>query len=271
MANSRLRQQAFNLYPYRLKYIANPPGDEPPDTEKEEEYSFLKSIRDIGFFIAVCLYLMGWVYVSYYLKEFGISIRQVDIDFYNLITYSIDVIRYIIDPFVGHFWTLDAPSILAIILLFFLYRRYRQKITSQIKALKKRRAFKIIQFLVSIVIIGMAYGIAYLAATYNKNRDQIDKETTLRSVRFKFKEENEKVTVEGIGTKRDSVSKKLTDDELKLIKYNKNGELKILMADKETYYVFRFDPTLTWDDVGSAVNEVFLIQREDVLYAKITH
>jgi len=239
----------------------------------EDDHSFLKSARDIGFVLAVLLYLMGWVYVYYYLRDFGISIRQVDIDFYNLITYSIDVILFLattIRNFIYMEWVwLLIVCVIIFANVFFIYRWFGIWISKNIGRIKRGLVVLRFDYVALIFIVAFSYIVAMKAAYYNKNRDQISGATKLHTIRFKFKEEvvketSLKIKIKDTANVQTAVSNDLFD-------YNENGELRLLIADKETYYVFRFDPTVTWNDVGSIVYEVFIIQREDVQYAKISN
>lgn len=63
--------------------------------EKEsrpEANTYLSNLRNVTFFIAVYLYLAGFVYQYYLYRHLGISLGSLDIPFYYFFVYSYTVI-----------------------------------------------------------------------------------------------------------------------------------------------------------------------------------
>ncbi|HTH82074.1 MAG TPA: hypothetical protein VL490_04020 [Mucilaginibacter sp.] len=95
-------------------------------------------IRDITVIIAVYLYFSGWIYVYAYFGYYGLSMSQLDIDFYSLLIYSFN-------PFVNIFNIFSLPRIIILAVLISVIAYLLRK-TKFMKVIKEH-------FLIPLLII----------------------------------------------------------------------------------------------------------------------
>lgn len=248
--------------------------------------SFLSDIRDVAFIIAVYLYFIGWVYITYYLKGFGVSIRQVDLDFYNLITYSIEVFIFV---FYAHYLITLCIIILTSALVFALMRNVNF-INSKIYGFlaDNKRYILIPLFFV------LSFTISLTAALHNSNDAKIITTSGLRTIKFVLKKEkadtvvgDSKIVTSLAMTEKnmqavkknasqqekkrnEAMSKKKIPEPMELFKkWNDDGELRFLMYNKEVYFVYRIDTTVKANEVNDLCPFLFLIKKDDVSLVNI--
>jgi hypothetical protein len=212
---------------------------------------YLKSARDIAFVMAIFLYFAGWIYICFYLDGFGIPIKAVDFDIYNLLIFSSNVFIYFYN--VGKWYLLI--SILLIIGLMYWER-----------ALIIAR--KLIPLIV-VLLFPFIFYIARQAAQYDADNAKLLPAKYLKGIEFTFKDvKNDSDIV--LKSQTDSLIAKNVAKTFFMIKQNMKGNFRLVSLNKDEYFVLQAGIKLTKDDLKSYVPIIFIIKKEMVQFVKIT-
>lgn len=206
---------------------------------------FLKNARDIAFLFAVFLYWMGWVYIYYFLDGFGLSTKAVDVDLYNILIYSSNVFIYI---FQNQKLILFVLLIIAITSVFF-------------------KGFDVLLgklFLILIIALFpltfyMAKSAADHIASYTKENP-----AGLRSITFTFKdikvsEKKEHQATEPLIMYNDTL-------QMRTLSQNKNGSFRLLVANKDEYYVLLYNTYY-----NKKFPNIYVIKKDMIEFATISN
>jgi len=199
-------------------------SDQPTPANQQDPIEFLKNARDIAFLFAVFLYYMGWVYIYTYLNCFGLSIKAVDVDVYNLLIYSTNVFIYLY---------YNQKILIIAILVVFILIRFSTKLMTIMTALYP---------LIIVALFPLAFLYSKKAAEQSANAVLISPAKELKGISFIFKEiKLESARVKSI--KEDSVKTTLeayyNNEKINVLNQNKNEAFRLLVANKEEYYVLQ--------------------------------
>jgi hypothetical protein len=240
-----------------------------PKTNTESDADFLKFTRDLAAIIAIYLYFAGWLYIYYYYNRFGLSIKQLDIDFYSFIVYSLNVILYLL-----HYWYFTALAITVSIVL--------------IKIIKRNW---VIYSICILLFVAMYYS-SVNAAIVNAGNDFTYHYSHLKKIRFVLKKEEfgeQSVSVYKAKNKETDGTDKKDPGKLKnnktdttgkmdaatdsimneFVSRNKSNNLKLLASTKDDYFVVFANKKVTKETVDDYPIEVYTIKRENVILIKL--
>jgi hypothetical protein len=222
-----------------------------PETENADNApaDFLKTVRDITFIIAIYLYFAGWIYIYRYFDFFGLSIRQVDMDFYYFIVYSLNVLVYLIKH-----WFIAVPVlILAIALIRYVKR-------------------KEIPYIICIALFAGIYFAALNAAVYAAQTDMLYNGSGLKNISFVLKKEAPEAKSAKYDLLKDSTTipgaPEMISNEITMA--NDSCALRLIIATKEDYFVIKADTAAKdMKSVSACPVEVYGIKKEDVKLVKL--
>lgn len=240
-----------------------------PKINNESEADFLKSTRDLAAIIAIYLFFSGWLYIYYYYNRFGLSTKQLDIDFYSFIVYSLNVILYLL-----HYWYLTALAITISVLL--------------IKIIKRNW---VIYSICILLFVGMYYS-SVDAAIVSSGNDLTYHYSHLKKIRFVLKKEefgeqsvlvskaenqkpgstSKKYNGETKNNKTDTISKiNVPGDSIlnEFVIRNKSNSLKLLASTKDNYFAVFANKKITKETIDDYPVEVYSIKRENVILIKL--
>lgn len=141
------------------------PAPRPSGGGETEDY--LKVLRNLIFFIAIYLYFTGWVYIYYYLDNFGISLSSLDTPLYFFFVYSYTVISD------GKMW-LGAVTAVAVVVLFLL-QRYKRELVKK--------------FVLTLLLAGLFPLSFYLAKSSGRRQAVLMRMGSAKPVRFVLKKD----------------------------------------------------------------------------------
>ena len=240
-----------------------------PKINNESEDDFLKSARDLAAIIAIYLYFAGWLYIYYYYNRFGLSIKQLDIDFYSFIVYSLNVILYLL-----HYWYFTSLATIASLLL--------------IKIINHKW---VVYSICILSFIGMYYS-SVNAAILNSSNDLTYHYSHLKKIRIILKKsEFEDQTIFSIKVKNKKISSDSNQDLEKMKNNvrdttnkmnvakdsimreftirNNSDNLKLLASTKDDYFLVFANKKVTKQTVDDYPIEVYALKRENVILIKL--
>lgn len=208
----------------------------------ETDTDFLKSIRDISFVIAIFLYFSGWIYVYSYYDYFGLSIRDIDVEFYYFLVYSLNVMLFLV-----RYWFYTLPAIALLIGLAWL--------------LRKRNA--LIYGFFAPLLFAITYLISFQAGHAKARQQRVTEASSLIPVRFIFSEKFSADTK----LKKDTVTPNIPQEQQDFMKANRDTCLLLLASGKDEYYVLAGDDSLTSDNEDKYGVKVYTVRKEAIKLA----
>nr|WP_219488510.1 hypothetical protein [Mucilaginibacter rivuli]MBW4890334.1 hypothetical protein [Mucilaginibacter rivuli] len=216
------------------------------EPQEKPSVDYLKNARDIAFVMAVFLYFAGWLYIYFYLGGFGIPLKAVDLDIYNILIYAANV-------FIFGFNTGKVYLILFLIVVTAV--SFFKHISTTIK--------KLIPLGV-ILLFPLIFYVSQKAAQHDCKNALIDPAHYLKSIQFMFKDDrNSKTSNEARPV--DSTSCKFF-----MLKQNENENLRLVALSKEEYFVLLPKTGLTEKSYAHYVPIIYIVKKETIELAKIT-
>ena len=217
-----------------------------------DEFGFLKNALELAFLIALYLYFSGWIYLYFYLNSFGLSIRQVDIDFYNLIIYSLNVFIYLFSRSA----TVIVLTILTILAITVLAIMIKSKPS--------------LLFIIFLGLFPILYVTSAQVGIMDARKQLINKTSNLKNIEFVLKNSNDDNTLKNTTVKRSIIEATNKQERNDFLTNNMNENLRLIMADNEEYYVFLSDSVINESNVANFVPIVYSIKKENILFIKIS-
>lgn len=199
-------------------------SNQPVSPTQPDPVEFLKNARDIAFLFAVFLYYMGWVYIYSYLNCFGLSIKAVDVDVYNLLIYSTNVFIYLY---------YNQKILVIAILIVFVLIRFSTKLSTIMAAFYP---------MIIVALFPLAFLYSKKAAEQSANVVLMQPAKALKGISFIFKEiklESAKKKPIKADSVKDALGTYYNEEKINVLTQNKNGAFRLLVANKEEYYVLQ--------------------------------
>lgn len=230
---------------------------ETPDKKAEgDPLATLKSIRDISFFLGIYFLFSGWMYIYYYLDYFGISVREADIDYSQFGIYSYSVIAYYCGQ--GMFWVWSLGMFVAAIISYILYKKFVKKllirITNKISADLRRRISDYKRGIIVSLALCIFFPIVFKMSK-NAGIHMAHKKSMMGLDKVKF------IFNDGFLKKDSTIVKQAPDnagEKSHLLDVNKKEKLRLIMANKDRYFV------LEHNKCESCVRVVYCVRKEDI-------
>ena len=172
---------------------------------------------------AVLLYFVGWAYLYFYLKVFGIGISELDLDIQTILIYAYPPIK----AFVASYWHLALVTIAALLISVWLARRYAPRaVKDKLAAFYKgvRGSSPITQgfqlFVVLLTLAFLAVPIVRTEAAQAADRKWV----------------SEGVVIEAMVKEPETKEKSVWYDSYK--RCASRRALDLIFADKDAYYMF---------------------------------
>ena len=222
-----------------------------PETENANSApaDFLKTVRDITFILATYLYFAGWIYIYRYFDFFGLSIRQVDMDFYYFIVYSLNVLVYLIKH-----WFITGPALILAVAL--------------IRYVKRRET----PYIICVALFGGLYFASLNAAENAAETDMLYNGSGLKNISFVLKKEATEAKADKYRLPTDTTTipgaPEMISKEITMA--NDSSGLRLIIATKEDYFVLKADTAAT--DLKSVLGcpvTVYGIKKENVQIVKL--
>jgi hypothetical protein len=157
----------------------------------------LAVLRNAVFFIATYLYFTGWVYVYYFLRDFGIALSSVNTPVYYFFVYSYGVMES------NFFWLL--LIVVGVIVSLMLCRKYK---------LENMRNWLV------VLILAAIFPISFYAAVRTAHKQALAlRRGIAKSISF---------------TLRKDVSENYPEE---FLEANSNGDLKVVFQTEDRFYV----------------------------------
>lgn len=223
-------------------------GDEPEKKSANGTIEFLKSARDIAFLFAVFLYFMGWIYIYYFLDSFGLSVKAMDVDIYNLLIYSSNVFIYLYHN--------QMLVVIFILLAIVLVRIFHKNL-------------RFIYFLYPFFIVGLfpvTFYYARLAGEDSASKVLDNPKKSLKQITFVFKDLKSEPANQKKITEKDSLVKYNNEERLSIMNQSKGGSFRLLVANKEEYYLLQV--TGHYDKASPAIK---VVKKDMIEYATISN
>jgi hypothetical protein len=189
---------------------------------ENDALELLKSARDIAFLFAVFLYFMGWIYIYFFLDKFGLSVKAVDVDLYNLLIYSSNIFIYL---YHNHLFILLLATAAVLFVLLF----------------KKTAPFVIKLFPVIIILLfPLTFYLAKITADASSQAILNDPKL-LGKVSFIFKDVKADATAKSPALP-EPLSAANNFERVKIFSQSQAGSFRLLVANKDEYYVLQYTP-----------------------------
>lgn len=219
-----------------------------------QDKDLLKSVKDLTLLIAVFLYFAGWIYVYSFFSYFGVSIHDIDQEFYSFLIYSVNVIIYLCEVHIFYF-------LLSLATL------------GAIGWISSKRP--IIFYLIFLPgLLALTYLTSFYAGRGRARQARISDESNLVPIFFEFSEKfdskNQPQQIVSVNSSRetkkgkgDTTAQKLTNATLSLEIKNANADtsLRLLAVGKEEYFVL-IDNGLEAKDEGNVPKQVYIVKKE---------
>ena len=212
------------------------------------EAGFLTSARDLTTIAAIYLYFGGWLYIYDYYNYFGLSIKQVDMDFYYFLVYSLNVIL-----FYFKYWYFTVAAIGVAIFA----------------ATKLRQAW--VMYVICILLLVSVYYCSDRAAIAAARNDFAYHGSHLKKIKLVLKRETPLVKGNPGDKAKDTLKSLRPDDPVtrEFVSYNQQNGLKLLVATKDEYFLIVTNKNITKENADQYPVEVFSIKKENVNLAKL--
>lgn len=214
------------------------------------DFDFLKSARDLVAIIAIYLYFSGWLYVYYYYYFFGLSIKQLDIDFYYFMVFSLNPILYLADH-----WYYTLPAVLICI--------------AAVKIITRSWVIYVICVLLFICVYYSSKNAGLSAA----KGDFCYHGSKLKKIQFVLKkadDEKSDIALKLTKDKQPALAEKPPKDSIlnEFTERNKLRRFKLLAATKDDYFVIFADKRVTKDSVDDIPSQIYMIKKESIALIK---
>ena len=210
-------------------------------TKEPNARPVLKEILDLSLILAGYLYFVGWVYLYAYLSYFGLSIRQMIIEIYAIIIYSLNVLLYLVNH-----WYLSLPAFLIFFLLVHLFKQL----------------FKSWERYITYTALGIAVIVTLVISRRIGHNDALretnPQTTTLKTVEIIFKKDFMEPLSPGKGSGLDSSYNNYAKGEKNAFLRNmQNMKMRLLMESNGAYFLLHLDK-------AGQVPLVYILRKEDI-------
>jgi hypothetical protein len=204
---------------------------------------FLKSFRDLSFIIAIYLYFAGWIYLYFDYNYFGLSIRQVDMEFYSFLIYSVDVLYYL----VSHWLITSLVIICSVFLVHFIKHTW-------------------IIYIVCVLLFSLLYYCSIQAARTDAKADFCYHGSRLKNIYFVLKDESDSTKKPAANTGSGKETTPLAGGLINadIAGLNKQYKLRLLLESKEDYFVIASDTGINEKTVDQHLKIVYAVKKEKV-------
>jgi hypothetical protein len=204
------------------------------ETPSSSGADFLKSFRDLSFIIAIYLYFAGWIYLYFYYNYFGLSIRQVDMEFYSFLIYSVDVLYYL----VAHWLITSLVIICSVLLVHFIKHTW-------------------IIYIVCVLLFSLLYYCSIQAARTDAKADFCYHGSRLKNIYFVLKDESD-------STKKSAAKAGGGLINADIASLNQQYKLRLLLESKDDYFVIASDTGINAKTVDRHLKIVYAVKKEKV-------
>ncbi len=204
----------------------------------KNEDSFLKKFAELSFVITIFLYFAGWIYIYEYFNYFGLSIRELEVDFYYVLIYSLNVFFYLF-KFDNFITTLLLVATIITIVFLVMFQGNR----------------KIVPWVSCFILFFFLYHTSMKAGRDEAKAARMYKTSLLRKVAFVLK---------------DTTTSHPAFNLLRIS--NRDRKLRLLAVNKDAYFVIIADPGILKErDLVNHSMQLFTVKKDEISLIKLTN